>query len=165
MLRAVLEDVETSGVDKALLDIERIILKPQSASPPFAPPRFKLPADRTAVSKSLVIHGKDSTKRYDITLGYYPDGKLGEVFVRQEREGGTVGSLLDATATVISIALQYGVPWPVFAEKLAHQRFEPAGMTEDSDNELKMVSSLLDYFARWVSKRVRLATESDGDDD
>jgi ribonucleoside-diphosphate reductase alpha chain len=115
-----------------------------------------MPRDRVAITKTLVIHGDEATRQYDVTLGYYADGQLGEVFVRQEKEGGTLGALLDAVATVISIGIQHGVPWRVFAEKLAHQRFEPAGLTNDGNPELRMVSSLLDYFARWVSTRVTL---------
>lgn len=121
------------------------------------PKRERLPDERRSRTGDLVISpGAPDEVRLVVTLGYYDDGRLGEIFVRQEKEGGTIGTLLDAVATIASIALQHGVPWSVIANKLAHQRFEPQGMTLDEDDDLKIVSSFLDYLARWTNKRVRL---------
>jgi ribonucleoside-diphosphate reductase alpha chain len=127
---------------------------------PIPPPkRERLPHDRRSLSGELVIApGSPEEVCVVVTLGYYPDGRLGEIFVRQEKEGGAIGALLDAVATVASISLQYGVPWEVLAEKMAHQRFPPSGLTMDKDHDLKIVASLLDYLARWVTKRQRIDT-------
>jgi ribonucleoside-diphosphate reductase alpha chain len=119
------------------------------------PPRYRLPDERSGRTSTLVIHSGDKVHSYDVTVGYYPDGEIGELFVRQEREGGTVGALLDAVATAISIGLQYGIPWKVFASKFAHTTFAPRGITDDEDHTLRFVSSPLDYLARYVSSRQR----------
>jgi hypothetical protein len=118
------------------------------------PIRDRLPKERVALTGKLIIHGKlKDPFEYFVTLGYYPDGRLGEIFIRQSGEGSTLGAIMDAMATAISIGLQSGIPWEVFAAKMAHQRFEPQGMTEAEDDDLKMVSSVLDYLARWVEKK------------
>jgi ribonucleoside-diphosphate reductase alpha chain len=51
----------------------------------------------------------------------------------------------------VSYGLQYGVPLRAFVEAFINTRFEPAGMTDDSD--IRMASSIIDYLFR------RLAVE------
>jgi ribonucleoside-diphosphate reductase alpha chain len=48
--------------------------------------------------------------RRAITVGLYPDGQPGELFIRMAKEGSTVSGLMDAFATAVSLALQFGVP-------------------------------------------------------
>jgi ribonucleoside-diphosphate reductase alpha chain len=50
--------------------------------------------------------------------------------------------------TAISLALQYGVPVESIVNKFAHQRFEPMGMTTNSD--IPFAKSLVDYIFRWL---------------
>jgi hypothetical protein len=139
---------ETVAIEAALDDLEGAVLHPRK------PTRRHLPDERLSGTATLTVAaGADDELEWQVTLGYYDDGDLGEMFVRQEREGGTVAALLDAVATVSSIALQHGIPWETIAAKLAHQRFPPHGLTLDEDPTLKMVSSPLDYLARWISKR------------
>jgi ribonucleoside-diphosphate reductase alpha chain len=47
--------------------------------------------------------------------------------------------------------LQYGVPLKVFVDKLVNTRFEPSGIT--SNPNIRFVSSVLDYLARWLGGR------------
>ena len=46
------------------------------------------------------------------------------------------------------MALQYGVPVESLVTKFSHQRFEPAGMTENAD--IPFAKSLVDYIFRWM---------------
>jgi ribonucleoside-diphosphate reductase alpha chain len=55
----------------------------------------------------------------DLTVGFYADGRVGEIFVTMEKEGSIVVGLMDAMATVCSISMQYGVPMELFVVKLA----------------------------------------------
>ena len=61
-----------------------------------------------------------------LTVGFYPDGKFGKIFIQMSKEGSTV-------ATLTSIALQYGVPLEELVNKFAYQRFEPSGYTNNPD--------------------------------
>ncbi len=165
-----LRDAIASAIDEApstaeaVKAIEQTLMRSGSVSPIFVPPRFRLPDERRGRTGTLTVAaGSPDEVRWEVILSYYPDGRLGEIFVRQEKEGGMLGALLDAVATVSSIALQFGIPWETLSSKLAHQRFPPSGLTLDADHELKLVASPLDYLARWVSKRVALA-EANGND-
>jgi ribonucleoside-diphosphate reductase alpha chain len=64
------------------------------------------------------------------------------------KEGSTISGLMDAFATAISLALQYGVPLKVLVEKFSHTRFEPSGFTKNKI--LPMASSVCDYIFRWM---------------
>lgn len=46
-----------------------------------------------------------------------------EVFVKLAKHGTEVAGLMNALTTIISIALQSGVPWSRLGEKLRHHRF------------------------------------------
>ena len=58
---------------------------------------------------------------------------------------------MDAFGIAVSHGLQYGVPLSAFVDAYVGMRFEPAGMTDDTD--LRIASSLMDYLFR------RLAVE------
>lgn len=76
--------------------------------------REMLPARRSSISFTIEFQGE----RYDVTTGFYKDGRLGEVFINRRRAGTSgngaarLGEQLDAAcrdaAIMISYALQYG---------------------------------------------------------
>jgi ribonucleoside-diphosphate reductase alpha chain len=86
-----------------------------------------------------------------ITVGLYPNGQPGEIFIRMAKEGSTVSGLMDSFATAISLALQHGVPLKVLCEKFAHTRFEPSGWTGNA--EIGYAKSIMDYIFRWIQIR------------
>ena len=86
-----------------------------------------------------------------VTVGEYDDGRPGELFIRVSKQGSTLAGIMDAFAISVSHGLQYGVPLAAFVVAFVGMRFEPAGMTDDS--ELRIASSLMDYLFR------RLAVE------
>src|SRR5438309_9283040 len=59
-----------------------------------------------------------------ITVGLYPDGSPGEIFITMAKEGSTVSGLMDSFALAVSIALQHGVPLKLLCEKFAHTRLD-----------------------------------------
>src|SRR5580765_8296459 len=65
------------------------------------------------------------------------------------KEGSTIGGLMDAIATLVSVSLQYGVPVESLVRKFKHVRFEPSGMTRNS--EIPFAKSLVDYIFRWLA--------------
>ena len=86
-----------------------------------------------------------------VTVGEFPDGRPGEVFISVSKQGSTLAGIMDAFAISVSMGLQHGVPLATFVRHFTNMRFEPAGMTDDPD--LRFASSLVDYIFR------RLAVE------
>jgi ribonucleoside-diphosphate reductase alpha chain len=67
------------------------------------------------------------------------------------KEGSTISGLMDAFATSISLALQYGVPLKALIDKFSHMRFEPAGFT--NNKEIPIAKSVMDYIFRWLASK------------
>ncbi|MFL5643116.1 MAG: vitamin B12-dependent ribonucleotide reductase, partial [Chloroflexota bacterium] len=111
------------------------------------PHRRRLPAERSAVTHKFDIAGHEGY----ITVGLYPDGQPGEIFLKMAKEGSTVSGLMDTLATTISVALQYGVPLKDLVNKFAHVRFEPSGFT--GNQEIPIAKSIVDYIFRWLGSR------------
>jgi ribonucleoside-diphosphate reductase alpha chain len=108
------------------------------------PTRRRLPETRRSLTHRFNIAGHEGY----LTVGLYEDGKPGELFITMSKEGSTIGGLMDSLGTATSVALQYGVPIESLVNKFSHQRFEPAGMTENSD--IPFAKSLVDYIFRWL---------------
>src|ERR1700748_2040179 len=67
------------------------------------------------------------------------------------KEGGTIGCLMDTIGTLVSLALQYGVPIEAMVKKFAHSRFEPSGFTRNPD--IQIAKSIPDYIFRWLGNQ------------
>ncbi len=115
-----------------------------------APPRavrHKLQEERASITHKFNIGGHEGY----ITVGLYPDGEPGELFINMAKEGSTVSGLMDSFALATSIALQHGVPLKLLCEKFAHTRFEPSGWTSNPD--IGFAKSIMDYIFRWLQLR------------
>jgi len=122
-------------------------VKPVPVAPTLTvlkPQRERLPHTRRSMTHKFTIQGHEGY----VTVGFYLDGRPGEVFITMAKEGSTIGGLMDVLGTSISIGLQYGVPLEVFVNKFAHSRFEPAGFTQNPD--IPIAKSVADYIFRWL---------------
>ncbi len=111
----------------------------------YRPLRRRLPDERRAITHKFSIDGHEGY----LTVGLYDDGSPGEIFIVVAKEGSTISGLMDAFATAISLALQYGVPLTDLVFKFAHMRFEPAGFTKHP--QIKIAKSVIDYIFRWLA--------------
>ncbi|MGO9862986.1 MAG: vitamin B12-dependent ribonucleotide reductase [Terriglobales bacterium] len=117
---------------------------------PDAPPRavrHRLKEERMSVTHKFNIGGHEGY----ITVGLYPSGDPGELFIKMAKEGSTVSGLMDSFALAVSIALQHGVSLRLLCEKFEHMRFEPSGWSSNSD--IGFAKSIMDYIFRWLHLR------------
>jgi ribonucleoside-diphosphate reductase alpha chain len=113
----------------------------------YRPIRRRLSDERNSITHKFSVAGHEGY----ITVGMYPDGTPGEIFITMSKEGSTLSGLMDAFATAISLALQYGVPLKVLVDKFSHMRFEPSGYTNNPD--IPIAKSIIDYIFRWLGKK------------
>jgi ribonucleoside-diphosphate reductase alpha chain len=106
--------------------------------------REKMPVERASLTHKFSVGGHEGY----VTVGMYEDNRPGEVFIKMSKEGSTLSGVMDGLALTLSIGLQYGVPLKVLVDKLVNTRFEPSGIT--SNPNIRFVSSVLDYLARWL---------------
>ena len=109
--------------------------------------RRRLPDERRAITHHFSVGGQEGY----LTVGVYEDGSPGEIFVRMAKEGSTISGLMDSFATVVSLALQHGVPLDLLCGKFSHTRFEPSGWT--GNPKIGYATSLMDYIFRWMELR------------
>jgi ribonucleoside-diphosphate reductase alpha chain len=109
--------------------------------------RHKLAEERMSVTHKFKVGDHEGY----LTVGLYPDGSPGEIFITMAKEGSTVSGLMDSFSCAVSIALQHGVPLKLLCEKFAHTRFEPSGWS--GNGEIGFAKSILDYIFRWLQIR------------
>lgn len=118
-----------------------------ASSEPVRAVRRRLPDERRAITHHFSVGGQEGY----LTVGIYEDGSPGEIFVRMAKEGSTISGLMDSFATVVSLALQHGVPLDLLCGKFSHTRFEPSGWTGNS--KIGYATSIMDYIFRWLELR------------
>ena len=109
--------------------------------------RHRLPEERMAVTHHFGIAGHEGY----ITVGLYPNGQPGEIFIRMAKEGSTIAGLMECFGAAVSVGLQHGVPIKVLCDKFSHTRFEPSGWT--GNQNLGYAKSIMDYIFRWIDLR------------
>jgi ribonucleoside-diphosphate reductase alpha chain len=117
------------------------------------PQRRRLPDDRTEIGRKFRVGDYEGY----IHVGLFEDGTPGDIFVDIAKEGTTLAGLMNSFMISVSLGLQYGVPLEVYVSKFSHMRFEPSGLTNDSD--IRIAKSLVDYIFRWLGKKF-LSTET-----
>lgn len=110
------------------------------------PRRRRLEDTRESITHKFDIQGHEGY----MTIGHYQDGTPGELFIHMSKEGSTISGLMDAFATSVSVALQYGVPLDHLIKKFSHARFEPSGFT--GNKQIPIAKSPIDYIFRWIEK-------------
>ncbi|MEM9663529.1 MAG: vitamin B12-dependent ribonucleotide reductase [Bacteroidota bacterium] len=122
---------------EVIREVEKIIYKPV---------RKRLPDERPSITHKFSIAGHEGY----LTIGLYPDtNRPGEIFITMAKQGSTLAGVMDAFATSISIALQYGVPLEDLCQKFSHMRFEPSGFT--NNKQIPIAKSITDYIFRYLS--------------
>jgi len=83
-----------------------------------------------------------------LTIGLYPDGTPGEIFIKIAKEGSAISGMCQGFCRAFSIALQYGLPVEEAVKRFKGMRFEPNGPTNNPD--IPMTDSIIDYVARYL---------------
>jgi ribonucleoside-diphosphate reductase alpha chain len=123
---------------------------PGSTPDPLGPPaanRHRLPDERSAITHHFAFGGHEGY----LTVGLYPNGQPGEIFIRMAKAGSTIAGLMECFGTMVSVSLQHGVPLKVLCDKLSHTRFEPSGWTGNA--KIGYAKSIMDYIFRWLELR------------
>jgi len=82
-----------------------------------------------------------------ITVSFYDDGKLAEIYVEADKEGTTVKGLLDSLSKNISKMIQYNIPYEEIIRSLKGQKYEPHGFVS-GHRYIKYASSISDLISK-----------------
>lgn len=109
-----------------------------------APQRKILPVTRESITHKFAVGSHEGY----LTIGLYPDGRPGEVFLKMSKEGSTISGMTQAFSRAFSLAIQHGLSVEDAVARFKGMRFEPMGTT--SNPEIPECSSIVDYIARFL---------------
>jgi hypothetical protein len=125
--------------------------------------RERLPDRRKSLVQRLQINGQT----VHFSVGLYPDGRPGEVFIDMHRTGSAVRAWCESSAKLISLMLQYGVPLSELVESLTGHCTEPFGsvpvqghpLIQDASGVLDAIvrSMALDFLAKEGNRKIYIA--------
>lgn len=106
--------------------------------------RQALPVTRDSITHKFTIERHEGY----LTIGLYPDGRPGEIFIKMAKEGSTISGMCQAFCRAFSLALQFGLSVNEAVIRFKGMRFEPMGSTNNP--QIPEVSSIVDYVARYL---------------
>jgi ribonucleoside-diphosphate reductase alpha chain len=84
-----------------------------------------------------------------ITIGFYEDGEIAEIFVSTDKEGTVVKGLLASLSKSLSNMLQYHIPPDQISKMLRGQKYEPSGFVSRHPY-VKYASSISDLISKVI---------------
>ncbi|MEX1378165.1 MAG: vitamin B12-dependent ribonucleotide reductase [Eubacteriales bacterium] len=84
-----------------------------------------------------------------ITIGFYEDGQLSEIFVSTDKEGTVVKGILASLSKAISNMLQYQISPEHISKTLRGQKYEPSGFVSRHPY-IKSASSISDLISKVI---------------
>ncbi len=109
------------------------------------PTRIKPSSIRNSRTHAVTL---DTLNLY-ITVSYYDNGDLAEIFISTDKEGTTIKGLLSALSKAISYMLQFGINPKEISQMLRGDKFEPAGLVTKHPN-IKFVDSIADLISKII---------------
>jgi ribonucleoside-diphosphate reductase alpha chain len=110
-------------------------------------PREKLPARRPSWTQTVKI---DNTRFY-LTVGEYPDGRPGEIWIEAHKMGSFTRGVIDSMARMVSLALQCGADITDVVKIWQGMCFPPDGPVTGEVTEVVEVTSIVDWVAQELS--------------
>lgn len=106
--------------------------------------RHALPPTRESITHKFAVAGHEGY----LTVGLYPDGTPGEIFIKVSKEGSAISGFCQAFCLGFSLAIQHGMAVSDAARRFKGLRFEPMGPTTNPD--IPEAASIVDYVARYL---------------
>jgi hypothetical protein len=98
--------------------------------------RTRLPDRRPNLTAAVKL----ADRAYAVTIGFYPDGRVGEVFAHGAKVGSEIDFLLDDACVAISLLLQLGADPAALAASM--------GRLGDGRSPVSIIGALVDLVAR-----------------
>lgn len=103
----------------------------------------------TGVRNSRTHSAKIGDIELYITLGFYDDDRISEIFVSTDKDGTVVKGLLASLSKAISHMLQYNIPPEKISSILRGQKYEPSGFVSRHPY-IKYASSISDLLSKII---------------
>ena len=109
--------------------------------------RERLPDRRPSLTSELIFNGT----AYAVTVGFYLDGRPGEVFTHGAKVGSTMDAILDDACVLVSLLLQHRIDPASLARSM--------GRAGDGTTPASILGTLIDLIVRVGSDLLTETTE------
>jgi ribonucleoside-diphosphate reductase alpha chain len=106
-----------------------------------------MPRERQSITHKFSVGGHEGY----LTVGLYPDGEPGEIFLTMASTGDMERGFAECFAISVSMLLQEGVPLERLASKFTHITFDPRGYT--SNKAIPRATSIVDYVFQYLMNK------------
>lgn len=122
--------------------------------------REPLPTRRRSWTRHVRVHddAEGAAQSFYLSVGEYPDGRPGEIWVDAAKEGTFLRGVLSALARMASISLQCGCPVAEVVRSLRGLDFPPRGRVVGSDAVSDCTS-----VADWIAQEIEAAYSKPGE--
>lgn len=114
-----------------------------------------MPGERAGRTFKFCIHALQDGMPFDqegyLSVNVFPDGRVGEIFIKMSKQGSETSGWADSFAIAVSMLLQRGVPLEDVIAKFRGRRFEPAGGTTVPG--IPFATSPIDLIMRIIEQR------------
>ncbi|MEL6740983.1 MAG: hypothetical protein AAFP26_10050 [Planctomycetota bacterium] len=118
--------------------------QPNKDHPAMVATRQSLQQTRESLTHKFLV---DRHEGY-LTIGLYPDGRPGEIFIKISKEGSAISGFCQAFCRAFSLSLQFGLGVDEAVVRFKGMKFEPCGTTNNPD--IPEADSIIDYVARYL---------------
>ncbi len=108
--------------------------------------RKVLPARRKSVTQKVRVNGSS----VHFTVGLYPDGTPGELWIDMAKQGAALRHWMGQFAMLFSLALQHEAPLETLVNNLIGSKSDPFGPVEGHDRITKC-TSVMDCIGRHLA--------------
>ncbi|MBV9463293.1 MAG: adenosylcobalamin-dependent ribonucleoside-diphosphate reductase [Verrucomicrobiae bacterium] len=137
-------------------ELELAELSKEQPTTPFIvrrrPPKF-----RRGETHKFTIQG--SHKGY-LTVNVYEDGTPCELFLTMNKEGSFASGMAGVFAKMLSLSVQYGIPFEEISQSFKFTRFEPSGFVDNP--EIPTAESVVDYVIKYLELMYERAEKDEG---
>jgi len=113
--------------------------------------KLQLPMTRRSLTHKVKIHAEDGPVTIYFTVGLQENGQPAELFIKEDKEGASLGGMLKSWALAVSMLFRAGYTVEDLFSKFAFIRHQPAGFTEDP--YIRNCTSIEDYVMRWMKNQ------------
>lgn len=119
--------------------------------------REALPTRRKSEGwKAYIVDKSGISTTVHFTVGFYPDGRIGELWIDMHKQGAALRDWSGMTAMMFSIMLQYGVPLKTVLDFCIDFSSEPAGSVKPSgegggQTRVRKCTSVVDMIAKTIA--------------
>ena len=108
--------------------------------------RELLPTRRKNYTQKVHVDGVS----IHFTVGVYPDGRFGELFIDLAKQGAALRHWSSQTAMLFSVAVQHGTPLETLVTLFVGTRSEPSGHVTGHPR-IRKCTSVMDLVARSIA--------------